>query len=636
MRKDNLQLLIIHLSNAKDWLLAEELASYMHTTTRTIRNYIQEINKNSGEQPLVLSSKMGYRINTKHTLIREFYIARPALPQTPEERYDYIIRRMLNQKLTSIPKLCDSLGISDRTLEADLIKIKIIFREYNLNIHRRKDDLYISGREIDKRRLCIYCIKKTSEIEILTYNFIETAFPGFDVGAIRDILVRNLEKNTLAINGYTFYDMLLLLMVQLYMIRINSVIREPEFSISDIGLYPDYQAALGIAKELNDSFGIVFHQEEINYLCGVLISKTNTLDYSNLIASDGFVKLQRKVVSSLEMAGNHIGCDFTREDFPLKLTCFFQRLIILLKLKLFSHIPLHRKMRDTYPVLYDVATFIIDDITREYTVNFNRDEITFLVFHLGSYMQGAYLLGNRIPCILVCPTYYDLTSSIADNITSHTNNSIEIVKILETPDVEELVDEKRLIISVIPIKNLTNVVSISPFLELEDYNKIRKKIYRLKMSEHIRQLSFFLQKYLDKNLFEINHTFRNQYDVIHHICKKLLDQNHVEENFELSVLKREAMSASSFFNVIALPHACEHNARKSAVYVIFNKDSMIWEDEKVNIVALITMNKGDSKDFHTIYEAFTKVFSDVGNVRALMDAKDYDSFLHILAGLGDQ
>ncbi|WP_320930671.1 helix-turn-helix domain-containing protein [Hungatella sp.] len=47
MKRKNLELISKYLEEAKDWVTAEELAAALHTTTRTVRNYIQSLREDN-------------------------------------------------------------------------------------------------------------------------------------------------------------------------------------------------------------------------------------------------------------------------------------------------------------------------------------------------------------------------------------------------------------------------------------------------------------------------------------------------------------------------------------------------------------------------------------------------------------
>ena len=61
MKQENISKLKDYLINRSSWVTASELASYLHTTPRTVQNYIREINRQ--KKDLIISSQNGYLFN---------------------------------------------------------------------------------------------------------------------------------------------------------------------------------------------------------------------------------------------------------------------------------------------------------------------------------------------------------------------------------------------------------------------------------------------------------------------------------------------------------------------------------------------------------------------------------------------
>ena len=63
MKQENLLQLSAYLADVGDYVSGEELAARFHMTTRTIRNYVAEINASAENMPFILTSRRGYRWN---------------------------------------------------------------------------------------------------------------------------------------------------------------------------------------------------------------------------------------------------------------------------------------------------------------------------------------------------------------------------------------------------------------------------------------------------------------------------------------------------------------------------------------------------------------------------------------------
>ncbi|WP_066497770.1 BglG family transcription antiterminator [Abyssisolibacter fermentans] len=630
--KKNHQLLINHLSNVNGWISADELASYIHISSRTIRNYIKDINKSHNNQPLILSSKNGYRINPKATSIGKFYKTEVALPETPNERHYYIIRKLLNQNGVSINELTDVLSISERTLEVDLLDISSYIKNYEVKIRRQKDNLKFEGDEINKRKLSAYCIKQTEEAKLSNFNFLKHTFQEFDVTTILTIVKKHIDLNGLNINGFLFYDLLMMLIIQIFRIQHGNIMKDDACYFENIQLFPDYQAAIDIANDLGERFNFHFTKGEVYFLCIAIISTTDYSDDSPLMITLTFQKTYTKFQAALKLAEHHFDCSFTYDEFLLKLTHHFQRIQIRSSFRLFPATPIFFDIRNKCPFLYEVATHIIDRVQENPQDTIHQDEIDFVAFHLGFYLKERSTIKSRVSGVLVCPSYFDITNTIVKELRVHTSAHLEITEIYDTLDIEKLADDlylDKLIISVLPIENLPNAVTISPFLTANDFSILNNKILSLKRTMYLHELKRYLDKYLTKDFFEINHYFKNTKDAIHYLCKKLENNKYVDENYVFDVLKREKMSSTSFFNILALPHSCKLDAKKSALQIIINDRPMLWNDEYIKVIVMIVISDKDSYHFHIIYDLITKIFSDSKIVKQILMVKDLKSFIDI-------
>ncbi|MDF2538477.1 MAG: operon transcription antiterminator [Herbinix sp.] len=632
MKKDNQQLLIKHLSNAKDWISADELASYLHISSRTIRNYVIEINKSNNIMPLILSSQNGYRLNPNATSSGEFYKTDKSLSETPNERHYYIIRKLLNQNKVSIIDLTDTLFISERTLEVDILEISSLIKNYDLKIHRNKDYIQLNGDELNKRKLYIYVIKYTEDSKLTNFNFIKYIFPEFDVTTICNIAKKHINEKGLNINGFLFYDFLLILIIQIIRIQGGNYIDDDSCLIPDIHQYPDYQAALNIIKDLEEKFDYNFRNGELYFLCISLISTTDYSNASPLLTTPSFKNTYDKLQNVLQFVENFFNYCFIEEEFLMKLTHHFQRIQIRSSFNFLSSNSAFFDIRNKHPFLYEVATHIVDRIQDRQIAAINQEEIDFIAFQLGCFLKEHSTFESRVSGVLVCPSYYNITNTIINEIKSNTSNQLELTEIYDTLDIEKLADNmysSKLIISVIPIVNLPNVITISPFLSSNDFQIINNKIFSLKRTIYLQELKQYLDKYLPNDFFEINHYFKDSKAAINHLCKKLVDENYVDENYEYNVLKREAMSSTSFFNIVALPHSSMLNAHKSAIQIIINNRPMLWKDEHINVIAMIVISNKDSYHFHIIYDLFVRIFSDSKIVKQILMVKDLESFMNI-------
>ncbi|MDR2940796.1 MAG: HTH domain-containing protein, partial [Clostridiales bacterium] len=215
MKSSLMQTLTFHLMCANKVLSAQELATLLNVTPRSIRNYIRELN--SGAEPLVLSSRQGYCWNPKSARTLPYHSNEYHQPTTPEYRSIYILRKLLFYRSLTKQQIVESLHISDSTCEGDLIRIKARIKSYNMKLVTQKDTLYLQGMEFDRRRLAVHCILNSNGDNSPFFSYIRSIFTEWDMPFIKNLIISTMSDFGLELNGFALNNILLYIGVQLTM-----------------------------------------------------------------------------------------------------------------------------------------------------------------------------------------------------------------------------------------------------------------------------------------------------------------------------------------------------------------------------------------------------------------------------------
>ena len=126
------------------------LADELNVSPRSIKTYIGEINDLYPDS--ISSSRKGYMLDSEmaEKMLEE---SKSVIPQTSEERVAYIINRLVKKGVTDAYDLCDEMFISYSTLKSDLVKVRKMLADTDLELINQNDNLIISGLEKNKRKL---------------------------------------------------------------------------------------------------------------------------------------------------------------------------------------------------------------------------------------------------------------------------------------------------------------------------------------------------------------------------------------------------------------------------------------------------------------------------------------------------
>src|SRR5690625_4538753 len=126
------------LVDSDNSIISQQLADQIAVSKRTIKGNIKEINEKYPQ--LISSSIHGYVIDKKKAIQILSEIKKMAIPQSPKERMDYILKKLLltntihKEGYIDVYDLSDELIVSDATIYKDLVRINKRLEKYNLKI----------------------------------------------------------------------------------------------------------------------------------------------------------------------------------------------------------------------------------------------------------------------------------------------------------------------------------------------------------------------------------------------------------------------------------------------------------------------------------------------------------------------
>lgn len=628
-KKENMKNLIRYLVAASDFVTAEELAAHLHITTRTVRYYIQQINVASAGASPVLSGLHGYRWNGTNS---PSYQLDHFLPQNGHEREMYIIRYLLYRKNVAFSSLVQDMAVSERTVEADLVRIKAFLKKYSLAIYRSHGTFCLRGKETDLRRLTRYCIQQTTKASLLTLEYLCNVFPQYPVKQLFSVLEEVLAYHWLTLTSYTRYELLFSVIIQLLRIDNNDCIEKVELEFAGLENTHDYQAAAELSEILHEKYGFVFNNQEKIYLALQILCAADPIRPEPQSVFEEFGAITDGVNNALNTIGGILGTDFTQNGFNIFLAHYILRLKIRNQLGIFRKCPLARSLRETSPMLTDISASVLAQFCDRFHMQLPEDEVALLTLYLGDYTSGQHVFETPLQCTLVCPVYGTLGQDMARNLNQRFDGIMEISQILDIADTDRI-PASDLCISVLPLNNRPHTVLVAPFLRDEDFRRIHGEIHRIRKEKRHWLLTAFMESYIRGGYFEKDISFETKEASICYLCKKLERDRAVTSRFVQVTLNRENKDSTAFYNMVAVPHCCSSSVIKNSVYVLANREPMPWGEARVNIVFLCAIQRELLGDFYAMYDLLVKTLASPKNVHALLEAKDRESFLKILSGL---
>ncbi|EJO5349267.1 transcription antiterminator [Clostridium botulinum] len=638
MNKEREKAVIDFLLKNDKWIKASVLANHFGVSSRTIRKYVNEINLDHENKPLILSSNLGYKLDYQTYIeYREDNVRDLNKPQTPEERVYYLLNQMIvHSKGVDLFDICDSLYVSMPTLENDLRKSKTLLKNFDLSFHREGDLVILDGLEQNKRKLMSHIFYEESNNKFLALETIESAF-GYSLGEFKQKIIDILTSYNLYVNEYVIGNIILHIMISTY--RIKKHLNIHRESIEVLNDKREYKAAKEIFKLIESVFDVNYDESEVYYLTVLLISKTTILrqDVLNKENLTEYIEpKQIKLVNDiLKEAYENYMVDLYDDQFLIRFMFHIHNLINRSRHNQFSKNPLTQQIKSTYPLIYDLAVFISNYIKKEENIIISEDEIAYIALHIVAFLEPRKVNNKKITVTLICPEYYNIHKNMINTINHYFGAQVEIKNVYKTIDLDYKKINTDLVISTVQLNMPleTDLIIVPPFLTEREIDNINDKIINLKKNKEQFNLKKQLIELFNPQIFYENLYLNDEFEMIKYMGQKMVEYGFVKESYIDDVIEREKMSYTVFNNNVAVPHSMHMNALKSSISIVINNKPVKWGGHNVQIIAMIAFNKKERNLFVDIFDNFIRIISEPENVKKLIGSTDYDVFINTLASL---
>jgi lichenan operon transcriptional antiterminator len=636
LKSKHIELLEI-LQHENNWVTAGFLSRKMNVSVRSIKNYISEINQYKSN--IIESCSQGYRVINENarTLLADNSML---FPQTPQERVYYIIKKLIvSREEVNIYDLSDEIYVSSATIKSDLMKVKRKLNDFDIFLKSSNDNLVLEGTEKNKRKLMSAVLYEESNENFLNISAIQDAFPQLDAAYIKESVIKIFNKYHYFINDYSLYNLVIHIAISLDRILNNHIISVDAKNKIDMN-QRDFELISEVVNTLEEGFHVKYSETEKYELYLLLMSKVTALDYKNIhsinlkeLIGEECLRIVNRIITSLN---DYYYIDlseqeFSKQDFLVRFSLHIKNLLVRSKNNYFCKNPLTKTIKSTYPFIYDVAVFISNIIKEELDIIINDDEISYIALHIGAILEEQKSLNNKVSCIILCPSYYDMNIKIIDKIKNHFYDSLVITHVITSEDELSTDIKSDIILSTVSLKKLKekSFVFITPFVNDVDIKNILNEIANVKQQKKNKALRDNLTTLFLPDLFQKNKAYRDEVDVIESISKIMHHGNYVDSNFASEVLEREKMSSTAFNN-IAIPHTMKMNALHTSAYVLINEKPIKWGDNNVHIVLMLAINKNEKRAFKDIFESITSILSEEENIKKIINCNTYDEFINVI------
>ena len=621
--------LINYLYTHNEKVTANILSKALNLSIRTIKSYIAELNMNYPS--LISSSNRGYVIDkVKANSLLQY---KDDIPQDYESRCIYIIKKTLLEKQDYIDifDLCEELFISYSTLKKDIYKMNTSFANFKITFSSENNKLHVGGSEQNKRKLISHVMSEEVSGNFLNLTLLQESFPDYDLDDACTLIKDICKQHHYYLNDFSCVNFILHVTIMVSRINHgNHIINNNE--LIQVTNKNDEKIAKELCLALEQVFNVSFNSSEILEIYILFKNNANYIINENenvsLLVSDEIIQITKNIIKNVD---EHFFINLDSDNFITPFMLHLKNLKNrLIKNNLLKN-PMLDSIKISCPTIYDISTFIAYQLTLSFHENVNEDEIAFIALHVGTEIERQKKEETKVSCLLLCPEYLNITSTLHKKIMMDFGDQLTIQKSISFEN-EILGNNFDLLITTVPVLESTNyfTVLLPPFPMSYEKNKILDAIIRIENTKKSQILTNNLNFYFNEKLFYSMNEDISKSAVINELAERMINLGYVEENFKEEIWKRETASSTAFMN-IAIPHPMKMSAYKTSIGVVISHKGIDWGNQHfVNVVFMIAFNKIDNKHFHALYESLVLLFNEPIVISEIKKCKNFNDFKDIV------
>jgi len=622
-----------------DWVTASTLADALGVTPRSIRSYVTAVNARVAGGVAIESGPQGYRAGPEAAAALRV----EADAGTPRDRLHTVVRALLDApEGIDMFETAESLHVSPATLDADLARVRGLLGGTELTLERSASRARLRGTEGAQRRLLSKLAHDEMDAGSFDLSALRRTLGERSVGArafgpFKTELVARLGDLGWFVNEFGIADV-----VMHIAIAADRVAQDRPLDTAEpvgAGERPTQTQVAEIIADLSERhLGVRLGSADLQHLSTLVLTRVVAPDRgvaaSTLPGLDPETEaVVRDVVTA---AADEFLVDIAHDDFIARLALHVQNLLRRAREQAWSRNPLTRSLKSTYPMIFEVAVFIASRLQQRLGIPLPDDEIAYIAMHVGGRLERSRRADQLLTATIVCPGYYDLHELLRSSVDRSLGQAIEVIGVETRVDPDwASIDTDLVLTTIDPVTPADRIVRIQPFLTDADVERVHAAAGRIRRSRRLARLRAELERYFEPSAF-VRGVGGDEEDVIRGLGALLRDRGVIDETYIERTIERERLSSTAFTDALAVPHALEMTASRTAIAIGIADPSMPWGDGRVQVVALVAFSETDREAFQTVFEQFVEVFSERDSVqRIVRRGTDFNAFLDELVAVID-
>ena len=642
-KQERIQELVSALASAGTWVSSSTLSKRAGITERTVRNYIAEVNARGTYQ--IESSHLGYRIAAGSVASPD--ASKRAEAEGRVDRTNVVLSRLVNSDgPISVFDLAEEMGISESTLLNTVTpKLRRIAKRYGVTIEQRDFELGIKGSEEGLRKLLGYMATNGSAGNYFnSLKSLSDMFPDYDVQETLDVLVDICQKSELFLNNYALNNLMMHLLVILIRLRGGKTLGDTAAAVHSSEIVNNLthkdsiiRCADRISAYALSEFGVWLSQNDYRQVVALITLSTEAYATSEL-THENLVRLMGQeffdeVMAIVSTTCSRYGLAPFSEDFLLQFALHVHNAWQRSLYGVPCPNPIAQLIKQDYAAVYDIAVFFAHQFSTKLGQALSEDEIGFIAYHLGAYLEEHKGSEDKASCIVVYEHYHDFVTGFLHALEEELGSALDVVGVMDYQTYQESGRMADIVITTIGLRAMQpHTVLVSPILSKRSIAKIRQEIEQVAAQRKSEAARSYAGMYLSPKLFWRNASASGPEDAIRLMGKRCVELGFASEEFVEDVLVREEISGTAFTDIVAVPHAVGRFAEKSFIAVLHNDAPIAWGERKVNFVLMLGLAQDDMRYFQDVLDVIIDLYLSPEQSARILATDTYEEFVSVVSG----
>lgn len=616
------QRIIMLLTQSNSPITGREIAFRINLSYRATQNEMEQLKKLC----IVVSGPNGYKlvINEKTKDILSLLS-----PKMDKDTKGLLRKLLFRSDRRDIDELADELYISTSSLRKRLKELAKQLKKYELDVVISKNEVSIEGKEIQKRKAIRDYIYKEISPNFSSISCCSEYIEDLDIIYLKNIIIDAVHKNGCLIQETYASNLILNVIIALYRIHNGQHISSDEFTVQKDST--EYKIAEQICNECKEKTVIQPNEQDIYYIAQLFYGQIHSGYMARQETSTELSQLEQETYDLL----SHV---LERYMLAIELSPYISNLArhvhdMLKRAGIGNYVvcDMYKNIRSNTPFVYEVAVLFAREIEKKYRCKLPHDEIGLLAIHIGLIIENV-IRDTDVVNVLVCSSSYQgISAKIMNYLNEYYGKRISVRSIEGAFDEDAINYLPDVIISTYPLSSIgKKVVNISPVFSAMDRFLIDTAIQSCADEKSMLKNNAYLYSCFHEELFFRRTDLKRWDEVIVFLGQKMINFGICKPGFIESVMQRESMSSTCFFDTFAIPHSLEMDANQTMIAVLINDEGIFWDQTKIYMCLLFAIRADDRKRFSQAYNNIVRVLCDSDRVRELIKSNSLSEFLNHL------